>query len=164
VHLCPPSVGDWHVVKLIAKGSQLETWIDDARAGTYEIDIPAGSLLFQAAGDDAEVRNVTLDAPTPSGVIRPEEYEQRPGFTAPQLVTEVKPKYTANARANKVQGKVWLEAVVLTDGSVGGVWLTQLLHPELEHSALLELRRAPRTPHPGSRIPPCSVPCCLSFY
>jgi hypothetical protein len=50
-----PSAGVWHEVTLIAKGPQLETLIDGAPAGTYSLEILAGSLLFEVAGDDAEV-------------------------------------------------------------------------------------------------------------
>ena len=43
------------------------------------------------------------------------------GVTAPRLLTEVRPAYTAAAMRAKVQGLVRLECVVLPDGSVGRV-------------------------------------------
>jgi len=43
------------------------------------------------------------------------------GVTLPAIITEVKPQYTAEAMRAKVQGEVWLECVVLPDGSVGEV-------------------------------------------
>ncbi len=45
-------------------------------------------------------------------------YDVGNGVTAPQLIQEVKPAYTATAMRAKVQGLVELEVVVLPDGSV----------------------------------------------
>ena len=45
----------------------------------------------------------------------------------PRLVQEVKPNYTPDAMRAKVQGMVGLEIVVLADGSVGRVRVTQSL-------------------------------------
>jgi TonB family protein len=73
----------------------------------------------------------------------------------PRLINEAKPRYTANAIADRAEGTVWLEALVLTDGSVGGVWLTQPLHPELEHMALATVRKRRFSPGllKGSPVP-----------
>jgi periplasmic protein TonB len=45
----------------------------------------------------------------------------RPGsdVSVPQVIREVKPQYTADAMRAKVQGTVWVEAIVLPDGNVG---------------------------------------------
>ncbi len=48
-------------------------------------------------------------------------YRPGNGVINPQLVREVKPAYTAEAMRAKVQGAVWLECTVLTDGTVGDV-------------------------------------------
>ena len=50
------------------------------------------------------------------GVYRPGN-----GVETPRPIREVKPRYTAEAMRAKVQGTVWLEVVVLPDGSVGDV-------------------------------------------
>jgi TonB family protein len=44
-----------------------------------------------------------------------------PGVTTPIVIQQVKPQYTADAMRAKVQGSVWLECIVLPDGSVGDV-------------------------------------------
>ncbi len=44
-----------------------------------------------------------------------------PGVTTPVVIQQVKPQYTADAMRAKVQGSVWLECVVMPDGSVGNV-------------------------------------------
>jgi protein TonB len=51
------------------------------------------------------------------------------GVMPPQLVTQVRPQYTAQAMAAKAQGMVTLEALVLTDGSVGDVRIVRSLDP-----------------------------------
>ena len=54
-------------------------------------------------------------------------YRPGNGVTLPRVLQEVKPQYTADAMRAKVQGTVWLECVVLPDGSVGDVKVTKSL-------------------------------------
>jgi TonB family protein len=61
---------------------------------------------------------------TGGGVYRPGS-----GIVSPRILTEVKPQYTADAMRAKIQGTVWLEAVVMPDGSVGNVQITRSLDP-----------------------------------
>ena len=56
------------------------------------------------------------------GVFRPGS-----GIVNPQLLREVKPQYTSEAMRAQVQGEVWLEVVVLPDGTVGDVTITKSL-------------------------------------
>lgn len=58
------------------------------------------------------------------------------GVKPPVIVSEVKPKYTEGAMARKVQGSVEVEAVVLSDGTVGDVTVKQSLDPELDEEAV----------------------------
>ncbi len=51
------------------------------------------------------------------------------GITLPTVLREVKPAYTADAMRAKVQGSVWLECIVMPDGSVGDVKVTRSLDP-----------------------------------
>lgn len=48
-------------------------------------------------------------------------YRPGNGVENPRLIREVKPQYTADAMRAKIQGAVWLECVVLSDGTVGDV-------------------------------------------
>lgn len=50
-----------------------------------------------------------------------------PGVTPPALLKDVKPVYTEAAKQAGIQGVVELEAVVLTDGTVGDVTVTRSL-------------------------------------
>ncbi len=52
-----------------------------------------------------------------------------PGVTTPIVIQQVKPQYTADAMRAKVQGSVWLECIVLPDGTVGDVRVTRSLDP-----------------------------------
>ena len=49
------------------------------------------------------------------------------GVSSPSVLREVKPAYTAEAMRAKVQGTVWLQCVVMPDGTVGNVQVTKSL-------------------------------------
>ena len=50
--------------------------------------------------------------------------------TKPVVTKEVKPDYTAKAKAERIQGTVWLKVIVKSDGKVGDVQVTQSLDKE----------------------------------
>jgi periplasmic protein TonB len=54
-------------------------------------------------------------------------YRPGNGVEIPRLIREVKPQYTADAMRAKIQGVVWLECIVLPDGTVGDVRVTRSL-------------------------------------
>ncbi len=54
-------------------------------------------------------------------------YRPGNGVLPPRVLREVKPQYTAEAMRAKVQGSVWLQAVVLQDGTVGDVRVVRSL-------------------------------------
>jgi len=49
------------------------------------------------------------------------------GVSEPKLLRQVKPQYTADAMRAKVQGVVWLDCVVLPDGTVGDIDIVRSL-------------------------------------
>ena len=75
---------------------------------------------------------------TGGGVYRPGS-----GVASPVVITEVKPQYTADAMRAKIQGTVWIEAVVLPDGSVGNVQITRSLDQTfgLDQEAIKAVKR-----------------------
>lgn len=75
---------------------------------------------------------------TGGGVYRPGS-----GIVSPKILVEVKPSYTADAMRAKIQGTVWLEAVVMPDGSVGNVQITRSLDPTfgLDQEAIRTVKR-----------------------
>ena len=58
------------------------------------------------------------------------------GVKAPKLIREVKPQYTASAMDRNVQGTVEVDAVVLSDGTVGDVTIKRSLDAELDEEAI----------------------------
>jgi protein TonB len=49
------------------------------------------------------------------------------GVTTPTVIVQIKPRYTADAMRLRIQGSVWVECVVLPDGSVGYAHVTRSL-------------------------------------
>jgi TonB family protein len=70
-------------------------------------------------------RRIVYGAPdgTPAGVFRSGDQ----GVTAPRLLRDVKPQYTADSMRALIQGAVILNVVVKTDGTVGDVFVLQSL-------------------------------------
>jgi protein TonB len=68
--------------------------------------------------------------------------------TLPRVVTEVKPEYTGAALQARIQGTVWLTAVVLTNGDVGDVTVAKSLDEEhgLDEEAVMAMRQWKFTP------------------
>jgi protein TonB len=96
-------------------------------------------------------------------VFRADDKNQ-PDLVLPKLVRDVKPNYSRNAMASKTQGNINYEAIVLTDGTVGAVRLTSLLHPELEHAGLEAIRQWKFTPaRRGGSVIPLIVEIEMSF-
>jgi protein TonB len=67
-------------------------------------------------------------------------YRPGGGVVGPVLVTEVKPVYTAEALRLKIQGSVFLEAVVGIDGIPTGVRVTRPLFQGLDEAAVAAAR------------------------
>lgn len=63
-------------------------------------------------------------------------YRPGSGITPPEIVREVKPEYTDEARRRNVEGDVVLEIVVRRDGSVGDVKVMQGLGAGLDRRAV----------------------------
>ena len=63
------------------------------------------------------------------------------GITPPELLREVRPTYTDDARRRNIEGEVVLEIVVRSDGSVGSMRVLQGLGGGLERRALDAVRQ-----------------------
>jgi len=66
-----------------------------------------------------------------------------PGVTMPVPIEQVKPQYTADAMRAHVQGAVWIECVVLPDGTVGDARVMRSLdrHFGLDEQAIAAAKR-----------------------
>ena len=114
--------------------------INGQPAGSSTIEALAGSILFQADGGDAEIRNINLQVVPQTGLIDASQPRARGEFEMPRLIRETKPAYAQRAKDAKIQGVIQLETVILTDGTIGAVALRSLLDPDLEHCALEAIR------------------------
>jgi periplasmic protein TonB len=56
-----------------------------------------------------------------------EVFQPGNGVSLPSVVTQVKAEYTPEARAARIEGIVFLDAVVLSDGKVGDVTVSRSL-------------------------------------
>ena len=54
-------------------------------------------------------------------------YRPGSGVSSPTLISQVKPQYTTEAMRAKIQGKVWLEVVVMPDGRPGDIKVARSL-------------------------------------
>jgi TonB family protein len=73
-------------------------------------------------------------------------YRPGSGITPPELVREVKPEYTEDARRTGIEGDVELEIVVRSDGSVGDVKVIRGLGGGLDRRAIDAVRQWRFTP------------------
>ena len=70
------------------------------------------------------------------------------GLVNPRVVKDVKPEYTRNAMLDRANGRIELEGIVETDGTVSSVRLLEGLHPELNSAAFaafMSMRFKPAT-------------------
>jgi len=84
-------------------------------------------LIAQAANAGGQGRPLEPASTVPDPVTREQPWPPagvfRPGgdVTQPKVIKRPFPKYPSRAMKSKVQGRVFMEAVVLTDGTVGEV-------------------------------------------
>ncbi|MCC7125506.1 MAG: energy transducer TonB [Acidobacteria bacterium] len=75
-------------------------------------------------------------------------YRPGAGITVPRVLQEARPNYTADAMRAKIQGSVYLECIVMPDGTVGDVRVTKSLDPifGLDQEAIKAAKRWRFTP------------------
>ena len=56
-------------------------------------------------------------------------YREGGAITSPRLLVQVRPNYTSEALARRIQGAVWLDVVVTREGRVADVRVTRTLDP-----------------------------------
>ena len=81
------------------------------------------------AAQSVEMRSGAQDAPAPAGGVDGRVYRSGWGIVKPRPLRQVNPHYTAEALDEKITGTVYLELVVLPDGTVGDVRITRSLDP-----------------------------------
>ena len=118
-------------IPAVSMASAVET-----RPGIFE-GLMAASMLSQGSGSDGSagtgagggVGSGQGDGlgPGEGGGVGGGVYRPGAGIQIPRPIREVKPRYTAEAMRARIQGAVWLTAVVLVDGTVGNVSVTKSL-------------------------------------
>ena len=91
---------------------------------SYREAILMAALLSTAACGGGSSSPTAPTAVTPTPVAPPAtvyDYEPGNGVSLPTVVREVKPNYPARAIQARIEGEVWMSAVVLSDGTVGDV-------------------------------------------
>lgn len=104
----------------------------------------ASLLVMSAAIVAVATLSAAASVPLVASQAQPEKvYKAGDGITLPVVVREVRPEYTAEAKANRIQGAVWLSVVVQTDGSVGTVEVTRSLDDKygLDQAAVAAARK-----------------------
>jgi TonB family protein len=81
-------------------------------------------------------------------VYRPED-----GVSLPQLLAQVKPRYTSDALLRKVQGAVWIELIVTSDGVVCDPRVIRSLDPDLDAEAVAAVKNWRFAPGRKGRVP-----------
>jgi len=136
--------GAWQTIQVIGHGRSIRVAVNGTIAGEFVIESYGGYLMFENKKGRVELRQMTLRAsgpsdPLPADVLRREELKALEG-RAPEVLHEVRPIYTYEAMRKMLRGLVLLEAVVLTDGSVGAVRVARSLDPDLDISAAAALK------------------------
>jgi TonB family protein len=160
--------GEWQTVEVSAHGSQIRLAVNDGAASEFAVEDYGGYLMFDNRKGRVELRNIAIRASElsegiPTDIARVKQLKAL-GGKDPELVQEVKPKYTPEAMRGTVQGTVAMEAVVWVDGSVGPVRIIRNLDPDLDVSAVAAVkgwRFRPATLN-GSAVP-ATVEVEMSF-
>jgi TonB family protein len=79
-------------------------------------------------------------------VDSPEVFRLGNGVTEPKLVRSFGAHYPPMAARDRAQGMVKMKCVVLPDGTVGDVKVTQRVHPDLDRTSVRTLRQWTFTP------------------
>ena len=126
----PPPVPQMTIpVQSLASGEQAIAGVIDRTA------VPTGTSQGTGTGGGAGTGTGTGVGPGSGSGLGPGygggtgggAYRPGSGVTSPQLLTQVKPQYTTEAMRAKIQGKVWLDVVVMPDGRPGEIKVSRSL-------------------------------------
>lgn len=126
----PPPVPQMNIpVQSVASGEVAIAGVIDRSA------VPSGTSQGSGIGGGAGTGQGTGVGPGSGSGLGPGygggtgggAYRPGSGVSAPTLVSQVKPQYTTEAMRAKIQGKVWLEVVVMPDGRPGEIKIARSL-------------------------------------
>lgn len=147
-------VGEWQTLKVLASNDEIRTAVNGVPVATVRVSERTGHLGFDAADGRVEVRNVRVQRrdryveslPASGGDV---EYVNAPGqekppkgsVVPPKLLRSVKTDYSFEAMRRGSRGTIFVEAIVLKDGSVGPIHITKSLDLDLDQSAVAAIRQ-----------------------
>jgi TonB family protein len=122
----------WRHFEIECVGRTLVVRLDGSRVyASQEVENPQGYVALWASSGTLEFKAIEIrqhPVPTweaPAGVLTKQD-----GVVFPRVRRDVKARYTAEALAAKIAGRVLVTAVVLPDGSVGEVLVRRSLDPK----------------------------------
>lgn len=156
----PPPVPQMNIpVQSVASGEVAIAGVIDRTA------VPSGTSQGTGSGGGAGTGTGTGVGPGTGSGLGPGQgggtgggtYRPGSGVSAPTLVSQVKPQYTTEAMRAKIQGKVWLEVVVMPDGRPGEIKIARSLDRTfgLDEEAIKAMRQWRFRPgmRQGSAVP-----------
>ena len=126
----PPPVPQMNIpVQSLASGDVAVAGVIDRTA------VPTGTSQGSGTGGGAGTGTGTGVGPGTGSGLGPGygggtgggAYRPGSGVSSPTLISQVKPQYTTEAMRAKIQGKVWLEVVVMPDGRPGDIKVARSL-------------------------------------
>jgi TonB family protein len=124
--------GDWQSYEVSRRDTSLvvrmnrhviaQERVADAADGWIGIRANAGRIVIRDLRFESIPSPEHTPSDFPSTMARPRPEN---GFAVPRLRHEVKPAYTSDSMRRKIQGSVWVEVVVQTDGTVGAARLVR---------------------------------------
>ena len=134
--------------------------LNDTEVGVYELESLVGYIFFTSKKGHLQIRNIVAQDVEPAFTTPAKTLAAKDilaaGGTAPKVRRQGRPFYSIEPlHQRKISGVVWIEAVVLPDGTVGSVRVTRPLDPDLDQSAVATVRRWEFTPGMlnGSAVP-----------
>lgn len=121
--------------------SRLRQLSKETRMSTKHLALTTAALVVAMSGATwGVVRALPLDLPGPAAQ---DEKPDEDRAVLPKVVYEEKPQYTPEAMRAKIEGEVWMEAVVLESGRVGEVEVIKSLDTTygLDDEAVKALRQ-----------------------
>jgi TonB family protein len=164
-----PAFAEWRRVEVECVGPKVTVRVEGAAVhSTDGVESPQGHVAVWARSGSAEFRNIQVKEflPTPSRSLPAGVFAFEAVPRKPKVRTEVRPRYTASAMAAKIQGTVWVAAVVLPDGTVGDARVVRSLDPVhgLDEIAVAAARQWRFVPGERDGLPvPVAVTIEISF-
>lgn len=136
--------GEWQRLRVTGDGPRIRVMLNGTLAGEFTIEETWGYLLFENRKGRVQLRNIVVQHPELTSAIPGDVLSFKQvldaGGQGPEVVLEVKPRYTADAMSRRVEGIVTLEAVVASDGSVRAARIVRSLDIDLDFAAVAALR------------------------